>query len=244
MKRFFLVLTLLIGAGQCAYSQLGKKLADKAKEVTGTSNSSSSGLSKDEVIAGLKEALTKGAESSSGKAGLTDGFNKNALIRIPYPPEAKKMRDKLVAIGMEKKVDEFELSMNRAAESAAKEAYPIFAQAVKNMTVSDGFAILNGADTAATHYLRTATTAELTSTFGPIVKKAMDEVQVTAYWTPLVTTYNKIPGVQKQNPDLEAYVTSKAIDGLMKLIAQEEQKIRKDPAAQVTDLLKKVFGGR
>lgn len=223
-------------------AQIGNKILSKGKELTGVGSSSSQSLTNDEVVQGLREALTRGAKLAGESASATDGFYKNTLIFIPWPPEAQSMREKLVKLGMEKKVTEFEQSMNRAAEEAAKEAFNVFADAVKNMSVSDGFAILNGGDTAATHYLRQQTTASLTTKFTPIVKAAMEKVQVTSYWNPLVTTYNKIPGVTKQNPDLEAYVTAKAIHGLMLLISQQEAKIRQDPAAQVTDLLKKVFG--
>jgi hypothetical protein len=244
IKKLAIAAVMLSFAGAAGAQIKVGGVLQKGKEMAGKTSTGNSSLSKDEVVAGLKEALTRGAELSSKAAAVTDGFNGNALIRIPFPPEAQNMKERLIKIGMQKKVEEFELSVNRAAEEAAKEAYPIFVDAVKSMSVSDGFAILNGGDTAATHFLRQTTTAPLTTKFTPVVKAAMDKVQVTAYWNPLVTSYNKIPGVQKQNPDLEAYVTAKAIDGLMKLIAQEEAKIRKDPAAQVSDLLKKVFGGK
>jgi len=244
MNSKLIVLAVVSFLGLSAQAQIGKQLMNKGKELTGTGGDSKTALTKDEVVSGLKEALTRGSETSAKAASVVDGFNGNSLIRIPWPAEAQAMKDKLIKLGMEKKVQEFELSINRAAEEAAKEAYPIFVTAVKEMTVTDGFAILNGGDTAATHYLRTTTTSPLTVKFSPIVKAAMDKVQVTAYWTPLVTTYNKIPGVVKQNPDLEKYVTAKAIDGLMLLISQEEARIRKDPAAQVSELLKKVFGGK
>lgn len=238
MNKFILTAILTISA-LTAEAQIGGKILAKGKELTGTSTTS---LTNDEVVSGLKEALTRGAKTAAESASLTDGFYKNTLIFIPWPSEAQSMREKLVKMGMEKKVTEFEQSMNRAAEEASKEAYEVFVDAVKQMSVGDGFAILNGGDTAATHYLRETTTASLTTKFTPIVKAAMEKVQVTAYWNPLVTTYNKIPGVIKQNPDLEAYVTAKAINGLMILISQQEARIRQDPAAQVSDLLKKVFG--
>ena len=241
MNSKIIMLAVVSFMGLSANAQLGK-IVTKGKELTGTSSGASSGLTKDEVVSGLKEALTRGSEKSAKAASVVDGFNGNPLIHIPWPAEAQSMKEKLIKLGMQKKVDEFELSVNRAAEEAAKEAYPIFVAAVKDMSVADGFAILNGGDTAATHYLRQTTTTPLTAKFAPVVKAAMEKTQVTAYWTPLANTYNKIPGVTKQNPDLEAYVTAKAIDGLMLLIAQEEAKIRRDPAAQVSDLLKKVFG--
>lgn len=223
-------------------AQILKDAMNKGKEAMGAGKGSSS-LTNEEVIGGLKEALTIGARKSAEAAGVTDGFYKNPRIFIPWPAEAQKMKDKLVSIGMEKKVTEFEQSMNRAAEEASKQAFDVFAGAVKNMTVKDGFAILKGSDTAATHYLRENTYAPLKEKFAPIVQAAIEKVQVTAYWNPLVTTYNKIPGVTKQNPDIEEYVTAKAINGLMLLISEQEAKIRKDPAAQATELLRKVFGG-
>jgi hypothetical protein len=147
-------------------------------------------------------------------------------------------------MGFAKKIEEFEMSLNRAAEEAALKAAPVFVDAITGMSVKDGFAILNGADTAATNYLRKSASAPLKTNFLPVVKQAIEKVNVTSYWNPLVTAYNKLPGVKKQNPDLEDYVTNKAISGLMLLIADEEIKIRKDPAARVSDLLKKVFGGK
>jgi hypothetical protein len=236
-----IAIAFVISTSYFSGAQTLGKMVSKGKELT-TSSTSKGGLTNDEVVSGLREALTTGAKSAASSASLLDGFYKNQKIFIPWPAEAKAMKDKLVMLGMQGQVTQFEESVNRAAEEAAKSAFDIFASAVKGMSVSDGFAILNGSDTAATHFLRDKTTPELTEKFRPIVKAAMDKVRVTEYWNPLVTKYNKIPGVTKQNPDLEAYVTAKAINGLMLLISEQEAKIRKDPAAQVTDLLKKVFG--
>jgi hypothetical protein len=198
-------------------------------------------LSNEEVVKGLREALTVGTNNSSGLASKLDGYYKTPRIFIPWPAEAQDMKVKLSELGMSEKVNEFETSLNRAAEEAAKSAAPVFVDAITNMNLTEGFAILKGADTAATNYLRKTTYSPLKDKFKPIVKDAIEKVKVTSYWTPLVTKYNKIPSVKKQNPDLDEYVTIKAIDGLMVLIADEEAKIRKDPAARVTDLLKKVF---
>ncbi len=208
-----------------------------------TGNSSGTGsLTNDEVIKGLKEALTIGTNKSASNASKADGFLKNARLFIPWPPEAQQMKTKLIQLGYQKKVEEFETSLNRAAEEAAKSAAPIFGNAVTGMSIGDGFAILKGNDTAATHYLREKTFSPLKEKFKPVVNDAISQVKVTSYWAPLVTIYNKIPGVKKQNPDLNDYVCNKAINGLMLLIADEETKIRKDPAARVSELLKKVFG--
>ena len=216
-------------------------LEKKSKALTGKGDTKPA-LTNEEVIKGLKEALTIGTNNSSSLASKADGYYKNPRLFIPWPAEAKDMKEKLMKLGMEKKIIEFETSLNRAAEEAAKKAATVFVDAVTNMSVQDGFAILKGADTAATNFLRKTTYTPLEGKFMPIVKEAIATVKVTSYWNPLVTTYNKLPGVKKQNPDLDKYVTNKAINGLMVLIADEETKIRKDPMAQVTDLLKKVFG--
>lgn len=218
---------------------------DKIKKTINTGTNPSSGaLSNDEVIKGLKEALSVGTNNSSSSASKQDGYFKNPLLFIPFPPEAKVVKEKLTSIGMGSQVAKFELTLNRAAEEAAKKAAPIFLNAITSMSIGDGFTILKGADTAATHYLKDKTTQELHDQFKPTVIEAIQKVQLTKYWSPLASAYNMIPGVQKQNPDLNEYVTQRAMAGLFTLIANEEKKIRKDPAAQVTDLLKKVFGSK
>ena len=232
----------------CVIGTQAQSLKDKIKtaeakaeqEVKGSSSNGK--LSNDDIIAGLKEALSRGTNNSTASAQKVDGYLKNPAIFIPFPPEAEKMKNELIKLGYKNKVDEFETSVNRAAEQAAASAAPIFLDAVKNMTVTDGLSILQGSDTAATHYLKQNTSAALTTKYHPIVKDALAKVNATAYWAELVNIYNKIPFVKKQNPDLEGFVTTKALNGLFHLVGEEETKIRKDPAAQVTDLLKKVFG--
>lgn len=244
MKHLIALSALLLLSATCT-AQFPKNLKEAAGKVTGKSDGS--GLSNADVVAGLKEALNKGAEQSVSLASVVDGFNKNERIRIPFPAEAEKMKTTLRNIGMNKQVDEFELTMNRAAEKAVKEAVPVFVDAIKGMSVSDGFAILKGGDNAATTYLKNSTTSTLIAKFRPIVEKATKEVALTSYWTPLASGYNKasaFTGGKAVDPDLDAYVTQKAIDGLFVLIADEELKIRKDPMAQTTDLLRRVFGGK
>ncbi len=236
MKKTALLALLIVSFS--INGQTLKGLKDKAKSAV----SGKPKLSNEEVIKGLKEALSVGTNNSSAMAGKLDGFNKNPLIFIPWPPEAQEMKNKLLQLGFSKKIEEFETSLNRAAEEAALKAAPIFVDAITNMSVQDGFAILNGADTAATNYLRKSTYTALSAQFMPVVKEAIEKVKVTSYWQTLVTAYNKIPMVKKQNPNLDEYVNNRAINGLMLLIANEEIKIRKDPAARVSDLLKKVFG--
>lgn len=204
-------------------------------------------LSQADVASGLKEALEKGAVHAVDVASLADGFWKEPRLRIPFPPDAVKVKNTLNDIGMSAQVEKFELTLNRAAETAAKEAVPVFVNAIKGMSISDGFAILRGGDRAATDYLKEKTTAQLQGTFRPIVSNATKTVALAEYWTPLASAYNKtnlFTGGQSVDPDLDAYVTQKAIDGLFVLVAEEEMKIRKDPLARTTDLLRKVFAAQ
>ncbi|MBI2967671.1 MAG: DUF4197 domain-containing protein [Bacteroidetes bacterium] len=201
------------------------------------------GLSNTEIVSGLKEALKIGTNNSTGKASKPDGFFKNQAIKILFPPEARDMERTLRNVGMGPQVDKFVMTLNRAAEDAAKSAAPIFINAITGMSISDGLSILKGGDNAATNFLKNATQSQLIAAFKPTVKNSLTKVQITKYWNPLAKKYNKIPMVKKVNPNLDDYVTMKAIEGLFKLIAEEEFKIRKDPLARVTELLKKVFGG-
>jgi hypothetical protein len=205
-------------------------------------NSKSKGLTEKDAADGIKEALVNGTGESVKSVSVLNGYWGNPEIKIPFPSEAKEMESKLRAVGMGKKVDEFNESMNRAAEKAANEAKPIFIAAIKNMTIRDAINIVKGTDNAATLYLKNNTSTELIEKFQPIIKTSLDDVNATRYWGDLITTYNKIPLVKKMNPNLPEYVTQKAIDGLFVMIAKEELKIRKDPMARTSDLLKKVFG--
>ncbi len=205
-------------------------------------NPKNKGLTEKDAADGIREALVNGTGQSVKLVSVLDGYWGNPEIRIPFPEEAKDMESKLRNIGMGKKVDEFNVSMNRAAEKAAAEAKPIFIAAIKGMTVRDAITIVRGANNAATMYLKNTTSPELINKFQPIIKTSLDNVNATRYWSDLITIYNKIPLVRKMNPDLAAYVTQKAIDGLFIMIAREELKIRKDPMARTSELLKKVFG--
>ena len=221
------------------------KVIDTTNNVLGSTESNSNPLSNEEVIAGLKEALTIGIQNGSGKASALDGFLKNEKIRLPFPPDAQKVKDKALQLGLDNKVQEFETTLNRAAEEAAKEAAPIFVKAIKEMTIADGFNILKGEDNAATSYLRDKTTNQLVTAFSPKVGAAIDKVNLTKYWEPLTKAYNSasfLTGAEEINTDLKSYITERAITGLFKLVEEEEMKIRKDPIARVTDVLKKVFG--
>lgn len=198
-----------------------------------------------EVAAGLKEALTVGSQNSSTQLSAVDGFFKDAAIKILLPPEAQKVENTLRTIGLGSLADKAILSLNRAAEDASKTAAPIFVNAIKEMTIQDAIGILKGGDSSATHYLREKTLTALNNAFRPIIDQSLSKVNATKYWTDVFTTYNNLPTtINKINPDLSGYVTDKALNGLFHYVAEEEKKIRKDPVARVTDLLKKVFGSK
>ncbi|MFT3911381.1 MAG: DUF4197 domain-containing protein [Ferruginibacter sp.] len=199
------------------------------------------GLSNEEIINGLKEALSVGTNNSTKKLGGVDGFFKDAALKILMPEEAKKVESTLRGLGMGSLVDKAILSMNRAAEDAAGGVANIFIDAIKHMTVTDGLKILQGNDFAATEFLKTNTSKALTEKMRPVIEASLKKVDATTYWNEVFSAYNKV-SLKKVNPDLPAYVTEKAMGGIFYEIGLEEQKIRKDPAAQVTDLLKKVFG--
>ena len=228
------------------YSQINiNKLANKIKsELSSKKNENSSLLSTEEVVKGLKEALNIGVKKGAEKASASGGFFKNDLIRIPFPQEAKNVRDKAMQMGLDTIVEKFEATLNEAAEEACKTATPIFINAITNMSISDGFNILKGEDNAATIYLKNQTSRELYKLFIPEVTKAIEKVKSTDYWNPLVTKYNqttRLTGGGKVETDLNKYVTDRAIDGIFKLIAVQEKEIRKNPMQRTSDILKKVF---
>lgn len=202
-------------------------------------------LTNEDVIAGLKEALTVGIRNAVDVTAITDGFLENNEIKLPFPESANAMKEKAMEWGLDAQVQKVVTTLNRAAEDAAKEAAPIFIQAIKNMTVQDGFAILNGGEGAATDFLRKNTTNELIVVFAPKVQTSIEKVKLTEYWEPVATRYNQamfFTGGEKVDTDLNKYVTERAIDGLFTMVEKEENLIRQDPAARVTDLLERVFG--
>lgn len=205
----------------------------------------SNALTNDEVISGLKEALSVGITNSVSLTSVTDGFLKNSEIMLPFPPDAIKVREKAIALGLDAQVEKFETTLNRAAEEATKEALPIFKDAILSMSVQDGFSILKGGNGAATKFLSDKTTANLVQAFAPKVQEAISKVKLTEYWNPIINRYNmamSLTGGEKMNPDLNQYVTERAVQGLFVMVAKEEDKIRANPGARVTSLLQKVFG--
>ncbi len=241
-------MVLMLGAGS-AQAQLfkdiisgTKKTVDKYKGAVGA-GSTSGNPSQSEIAAGLKQALEIGAQSATGKVSAVNGFFGNTLIKVLMPPEARKVETTLRSIGMGSYVDKAILSMNRAAEDASTKALPIFVDAIRGITIQDGFSILRGSNDAATQYLKGRTTTALTTAFRPVIQNSLDKVNATAYWRQVFTLYNKLPTTRSPvNPDLAGYVTERALNGVFVYIADEENKIRTNPAARVTDLLKKVFG--
>jgi hypothetical protein len=194
-----------------------------------------------QIAAALKEALTIGTQNSANRLSAVNGFFANAALKILMPPEAQKVESTLRNVGMGSVVDKAVLAMNRGAEEAAKSATPIFVNAIKQMSITDAVGILKGGDFAATNFFKQKTTADLTSAFRPVIAEALKKVDATKYWGDVFSLYNKFSSTPV-NTDLSSYVTEKAVAGIFLEVGLEEQKIRKDPAARVTDLLKTVFG--
>jgi hypothetical protein len=203
-----------------------------------------SGLDESQVAGGLKEALTIGTGNAVRLVSVTDGYFANQAIKILMPEKIRKVADVLGKVGYQKQVDEFVLSMNRAAEKAAPQAKSIFVGAIKEMSIEDAKKILDGGDTAATEFFRGKTSGKLSEAFEPIISSSMDEVGATRDYKEMMAKYTSLPFMKAESLDLDRYVTNKALDGLFFMVGQEEKKIRTDPAARVTDLLKTVFGGR
>ncbi|MEJ2154042.1 MAG: DUF4197 domain-containing protein [Desulfobacteraceae bacterium] len=198
-------------------------------------------LTNGEIVDGLKQALSVGTRNAVTYVSKTDGYFSNPQIKIPLPEKFQKAERLLRTVGFGKEVDNFELSMNRAAEKAAPLAVDIFKNAITRMSFADARQILDGPDDAATTYFKDATFVRLQETFKPIVQKAMAEVGVTRNFQSLNKRLSTIPFADRLSFDLDQYTTDKGLDGLFYMLAQEEIKIRQNPAARVTELLKKVF---
>lgn len=201
-------------------------------------------LSESKIIRGLKEALQIGTANAVGILSQVDGYYKNPKVRIPLPESVQKVERLLRAVGFGPKVDAFEMSMNRAAERAAPEAKALFLDAIRQMTLSDAKKILQGRDNEATLYFEDKTRGRLHELFKPIVRTVMSEVGVTRSYQELDAKVRSIPFAERMSFDLDEYVTGKGLDGLFLMVAEEERKIRQNPAARVTDLLKEVFGAK
>lgn len=245
VTRFFILMLAILLAG-CA----------EVMQIAQSSLNTETPLTQNEIIAGLKEALVTGANKSVDILGATDGYYKDDLVKILLPPEADIIVDNVGKIpGGEKLLDDVLLHINRAAEDAAKEAAPIFVNSITQMTISDAVGILKGEDNAATQYLHKTTYSHLAELYRPKIKASVEKelvkgISTKESWDTLIGKWNKIAGsflgqtagLKKVDTELEDYLTQKALDGLFLKIADEEKLIRKDPAARVTGLLKKVFG--
>ncbi len=242
------VAILMIG-----FSPVHAGLSDVIKDVqeavtqesgNATTGGTLQGLSEEKVIQGLKEALATGSEKAVDLVAKADGYYNNPEIKIPLPDKVQKMEKLLRSFGLGSQVDAFEMSMNRAAEQAAPEAKAMFLDTIKEMTIEDAKKILNGKENEATLYFKEKTEVKLAETFQPIVHSSMESVGVTRNYQSLSKKAETLPFAGSMNLDLDGYVTSGALDGLFLMLAEEEKKIRKDPVARVTDLLKDVFGGK
>lgn len=231
MKKIPLLFLVLL------FSLTGCETAKSIMDSAGTN------LTTAEVVTGLKQALELGTDSATSHLSSLNGFYQDAMVKILMPPEAEKVEKTLRNVGLGSLVDKAVLSMNRAAEEATKSVGNIFINAIKQMTIQDAFGILRGGNMAATDYLKTKTSAQLTTAFSPIISRSLQNTNATKYWKDVFTTYNRFSN-NPVNTDLTAYVTQKALDGLFYHIGLEEQRIRKDPVARITDILKKVFANQ
>lgn len=216
-------------------------LQDIVNSTLSSSSSGSPALSTAQIADGLKAALKQGTTKGVNLLSVQNGFFKNPSVKILFPPEAQKVEKTLRDVGAGKLVDEAILKLNRAAEDAAKGATGIFVNAIQQMTITDARNILMGSDNAATQFLRRTTSQQLFNSFNPVIRNSLNKVGASDAWKVAITNYNKIPLVQKVNPDLDDYVTNKAMEGVFLMIEREEKLIRKDPVKRVSDLLKKVF---
>lgn len=245
MSKFLLSLSLLFVLAGCA------ELAQVVNQMD-----TRRPLSQEEVIKGLKQALVIGADSAAGTLSAINGYFGDQMVKIMLPPEAEVITQNLSKIpGGDKLVEDVILSINRSAEDAAREAGPIFAKAVGNMTIMDGFKILQGEKDAATQYLKAQTYNDLYLLYQPKIKSSTDKVVIGNYstsesWNTLTGQWNRLANsvvgrvadLRTVDTELDSYLTEQALDGLFLKLALEEEKIRNNPAARVTDLLKRVFG--
>ncbi len=240
--RFFIVGTLMISSS-LVWAGWDKDFSKKVNEFRGDGNGHGE-LSEGQIIDGLKEALRVGTAHAANFAGQKDGFFGNPAIKIPMPEQLETVEKLFRKMGHEEMVDEFILSMNRAAEQAAPAAKKIFWDAILEMSFQDARKIFQGNDTAATEYFIMKTSDELRKAFLPAISDATNNVGVTRNYKDLAEKAKSIPFVKNKAVNIDEYVANKALDGLFYLVGEEEKRIREDPLARVTDILKQVFGRR
>jgi hypothetical protein len=238
MNKFTAVLLFVLALVQPAWAQFDKVLKGLGGMVGG------GGLSDAKIGAGLQEALKVGTQNAVLQTGAMDGFLANKAIKILMPKPLQKIEQPLRLVGYGPQIDEFVVGMNRAAEKSVPFAKEIFWDAIGEMTFDDAKKILNGSDTAATDYFKSKTSKKLHAAFRPSVETVMNDVGVNRQYNELIGRYKNVPFAQSVTFDVNQYVTEKATDGLFYVVAQEEKKIRTNPAARVTDLLKEVFGSK
>jgi hypothetical protein len=243
MKNTFLVILLVLGvSASLVYAGPLDDLL-KGAQLPGAGRSSAKAEPDQKTtVSGLKEALSIGTEKAVKSVSKTDGYFGNQLIKILLPEKLQQVADVLGKMGFQKQVDSLVLSMNRAAEAAAPKAKALFVQAIKEMTFEDAMKILRGSNTAATEYFKGKTSGKLYQEFKPVVTDNMNKVGVAKAYKNMMAPAESLPFVSKESVDLDHYVTNKALDGLFIMVGEEEKKIRTDPAARVTSLLKTVFG--
>ena len=237
-KTIALSLVAVLGCGiSVGYAGLFDSIMENIKLPSqGTPDSST-------LISGLKEALSVGTTDAVRSVSETNGYFGNQAIQILMPEKIQEVADVLSKLGYQQEVDAFILSMNRAAEKAAPQAVSFFMDAIKEMTFDDAKEIFNGGETAATEFFKSKTEDKLYDAFKPTVSSSMDEVGVTRAYKEMMGKYTSaVPFAYTGPLDLDHYVTKKSLDGLFYMVGQEEKKIRTDPAARVTELLKEVFG--
>jgi len=242
MKKIF-TLILCLGLFQISHAQFGKlkKAMDKATDKAEEKLFGGAKLSQEEIGKGLKEALNVGVGKAADALSIEDGYLKSAY-KILLPEEAQTVINKVKRVpGFQDADKKLVTLLNRAAENAATKAKPIFVDAIKKMTIKDALNILMGEKDAATTYLNRTTNRDLNDAFLPVIQNSLDEVNARSYWKKIVSAYNKIPLTKKVNPELDQYVTGKALEGMFGLVAEKELDIRENQGSRTSDLLKKVF---
>lgn len=242
LARSAIVLAALVATVAVSRAPATAQLEELLRRVPGVPGAQPSELTDVKIASALKQALEVGTSHAVALTGRLDGFFANQAIRILMPERLRSLEQGLRGVGLGAQVDEFVLSMNRAAERAAPSAQRIFLAAIGEMTFDDVRRILGGPDTAATEYFKGRTTDRLAAAFRPIVARAMDEVGVTRQYKEMVGRAQAIPFLRLDDFDIDRYVVGKALDGLFVMVGEEEKKIRNDPTARATDLLREVFG--
>ena len=240
MKAFLVTVLMLCSVISVQAADLKDMLRSFGSTPKGSQSSSDEGT----TAAGLKEALAVGTQNAVKSLSKPDGYFGNELVKILMPEKLRTVADVMKRVGYQQQVDEFVLSMNRAAEKAAPEAASIFGDSIREMTFDDARKILAGGDTSATDFFKEKTHDRLYANFKPIISSSMDKVGTTRSYKEMMGKYESLPFMSSQSFDLDHYVTNKALDGLFLVVGQEEKNIRTNPAARTTDLLKSVFGGK